>query len=82
MSEPVSDVNGTCWQCGAPAEPDCDFTQALYAWRRQRNDGQGYPVERYPLRDWVCVRFPGVKPAAIETGSQMPLASQVSCVAA
>jgi hypothetical protein len=64
MSDPASDVNeAVCWQCGAPADPDCAFTQALTAWPSELKDGQGYPVVRgqgkdFQGKDYVRVRIP------------------------
>jgi hypothetical protein len=34
-----------CWQCGAPADPGCAYTQALVN-RSQYADGLGVPVKR------------------------------------
>jgi hypothetical protein len=34
-----------CWQCGAPADPGCAYTQALVN-RSQYADGLGVPIKR------------------------------------
>jgi hypothetical protein len=36
-------TGGTCWQCGAPADPTCVCTQSLVNHAKYA-DGQGYPI--------------------------------------
>ena len=47
-----------CWQCGAPANPDCAYTQVFNNWSSQHADGGGYPVRRGRRQDTVRVTVP------------------------
>ena len=40
------ETDGTCWPCGAPADPRCVYTQELFS-RAPDADGLGNPVERH-----------------------------------
>src|SRR5580698_7857482 len=39
------ETDGTCWQCGGPADPGCVYRQTLLH-RAEYADGNGYPVTR------------------------------------
>lgn len=41
----MTNEDTVCWQCGAPADPGCAYTQALVS-RSEYADGLGVPVKR------------------------------------
>jgi hypothetical protein len=47
-----------CWQCGAPADPDCAFIQKLSAPSRHLRDNAGYPVVRGRRYDSLRLPIP------------------------
>jgi hypothetical protein len=54
----LEETDGTCWQCGAPADPRCVYTQNLVN-RAQDADGLGKPVERSARgKSFIAVSIP------------------------
>jgi hypothetical protein len=47
-----------CWQCGAPADPDCAYVKVLNAPSKASLDGRGYPIVKGRRRDLVRVSIP------------------------
>jgi hypothetical protein len=69
MSEPTSDVDETvCWQCRAPANPACAQVLTLYAKPRQHKTGKAIPWCAVGGMTRSAFAFPGVMPAAIDSG--------------
>ncbi len=48
----------TCWQCDAPADPACAYTEKLNIRSNRGADAEGFPVRRGRRMDTVRVSIP------------------------